>query len=394
MSTKNDTTRMPPNGSYPVNVGSSLTGALKANKGLPQAPKLSDRGFYSFRYNFKPESIDLYKPGTIEVKKEGDRKTATIERASIVPREGQLFTGAEIAAKDVECVLVYDEELGTFTLEKLDSLINVTWGGKSIMPSNRPFESLALTVSSAPVSPTKKEHDPELDLTAELERDLLSVIEDAPPKRSSTKQESSSLKASTSSTPNSTPGLQSLLKKPMVKREQKSKAKEPAPIFMNPNSAAARVTNKKSAPPKQEPQPEPKFEEKSPALSLPTPMSKLAKLAGDLKSKGVKRGAEPGAEESAKVPKRPLNHLRWLLGSLQNHRLRQYLHDHGLSQSPNHLQRKASTWNYLLALPLRLCRRIPCSQAVAEGLHRRCRRDLLLLEPSNPHRPRLLSRLP
>lgn len=32
--------------------------------------------------NFKPESIDLYKPGTIEVKKEGDRKTAAIERAS------------------------------------------------------------------------------------------------------------------------------------------------------------------------------------------------------------------------------------------------------------------------------------------------------------------------
>lgn len=32
--------------------------------------------------NFKPDSIDLYKPGTIEVKREGDRKTATIERAS------------------------------------------------------------------------------------------------------------------------------------------------------------------------------------------------------------------------------------------------------------------------------------------------------------------------
>ena len=29
----------------------------------------------------------------------------------------------------------------TFTLEKLDSLINVNWGGKSTMPSNRPSES-------------------------------------------------------------------------------------------------------------------------------------------------------------------------------------------------------------------------------------------------------------
>ena len=71
------------------------------------------------------------------MKREGDRKTATIERASIVvstihprlpssrnhvwricswlcrqPGEGQLFTGAEMAAKDVDCVLFYDEEMG------------------------------------------------------------------------------------------------------------------------------------------------------------------------------------------------------------------------------------------------------------------------------------------
>ena len=43
---------MPANGTHPVTVGSSLAGALKANKGLPQAPKLSDRGFYSFRCTF------------------------------------------------------------------------------------------------------------------------------------------------------------------------------------------------------------------------------------------------------------------------------------------------------------------------------------------------------
>ena len=54
MSTKNDTSWMPPNGSYPVAIGSSLAGALKANKGLPQAPKLFDRGFYSFRCALLP----------------------------------------------------------------------------------------------------------------------------------------------------------------------------------------------------------------------------------------------------------------------------------------------------------------------------------------------------
>lgn len=54
MSTKKDTSWMPRNGSYPVAIGSSLAGALKANKGLPQAPKLVDRGFYSFRCTSLP----------------------------------------------------------------------------------------------------------------------------------------------------------------------------------------------------------------------------------------------------------------------------------------------------------------------------------------------------
>ena len=146
--------------------------------------------------------------------------------------------------------------------------------------------------------PVKKEYGIDLDLNAELERDLLSVVEDVPPNRPSIKQKPPSLKASTSSTPSATSGSQSLPKKP------KPKPKEPAPMFMNPNSAAARVANKKSAPPKREPKPEPKLEQKPPALSQPTPVSKVARLAGDLKSKAVKRRAEPEVAESARVPKR------------------------------------------------------------------------------------------
>ena len=172
--------------------------------------------------------------------------------------------------------------------------------GFLVVPRSHVRQIASHTVPSAPVSPTKKENDIELDLTAELERDLLSVVEDAPPRRPSAKREPSSLKSSTSSTPNGASGSQSLPKKPMLKREPKPKPKEPVPIFMNPNSAAARVANKKSAPPKQEPKPE----KKPPAPSMPTPVSKVAKLAGDLKRKGVKREAEPGVEGSTRVPKR------------------------------------------------------------------------------------------
>lgn len=123
------------------------------------------------------------------------------------------------------------------------------------------------------------------------------MIEDAPPKRSSAKQEPSLHKIPTSSTPNGTSGSQSLPKKPMVKHKPKPKPKEPAQLFMNPNSAAARVANKRSAPTKQEPKPE----QKSLAPSRP---AKLGKLAGDVKGKGVKRALELELGESAKVQKR------------------------------------------------------------------------------------------
>ena len=235
-------------------------------------------------------------------------------------------------------MLVYDEELGvrgylvpcfrsvpetrhsqTFTLEKLDSLINVAWGGKSTMPSNRPSESRKhlstvylffwspdshvrrIAARTAPPAPTplmKKEYDTDLDFNAEIERDLLSVVEDAPPKRTSVKQEPRSPKPSTSSTPTTASGSQTLPKKPVVK--QPKPKKEPVPIFMNPNSAAARVANKKSTLPKREPKSEPK----TPALTPPTAVSKVAKLAGDLKNKGVKREAEPEAVAPVRVPKR------------------------------------------------------------------------------------------
>ena len=191
------------------------------------------------------------------------------------------------------------------------------------MPSNRPSESrkcfptspvfrdpdshvrciAAHTAPPTPAPPVKKEYDTDLDFNAEIERDLLSVVEDAPPKRSSVKQEPPSPKSSASSTPKTTSGSQTLPKKPVVK--QPKLKKEPVPIFMNPNSAAARVANKKSALPKREPKPEPKPEPKTPALPPPAAVSKVAKLAGDLKSKGVKREAEPETVASARVPKRP-----------------------------------------------------------------------------------------
>jgi hypothetical protein len=96
---------MPAPGRYTVNIGTSLARALKVRKGGATAPKrstLPDRNFYSFRCkltynqatitmlivacnhldNFKPESIDPTKPGSINVRQGKEANTITVERPS------------------------------------------------------------------------------------------------------------------------------------------------------------------------------------------------------------------------------------------------------------------------------------------------------------------------
>ncbi|TFY80632.1 hypothetical protein EWM64_g3382, partial [Hericium alpestre] len=131
-------TWMPPAGRHKVNVGSSLGKALKARKGAsaPKRSNLPERDFYSFR----SESIDSTKPGTIEVKKGKESTSVRVERPTSNDGEAIIFTGDEKPAKEWDCVLIYDEELNTFTLEKLDSCIGLGYGKKGAM-SARPSTS-------------------------------------------------------------------------------------------------------------------------------------------------------------------------------------------------------------------------------------------------------------
>ena len=51
-----------------------------------------------------------------------------------------MFKGDEKPAKEWECVLIYDEATQTFTLEKLDSLVNLNFDAKA-PPRTRPAAS-------------------------------------------------------------------------------------------------------------------------------------------------------------------------------------------------------------------------------------------------------------
>ena len=88
--------------------------------------------------NFMPESVDPAKPGTIEVKRTKESASVTVERASVqvgfatltpLPafahtsyqsgETGHSFVGTETIAKEWECVLIYDEEMGVCSLSRL-----------------------------------------------------------------------------------------------------------------------------------------------------------------------------------------------------------------------------------------------------------------------------------
>lgn len=59
-----------------------------------------------------------------------------------------VFKGDEKPAKEWECVLIYDEATQTFTLEKLDSLVNLNFDAK-VLPRTRPAAPSRTSSSSS-----------------------------------------------------------------------------------------------------------------------------------------------------------------------------------------------------------------------------------------------------
>ncbi|TFY67597.1 hypothetical protein EVG20_g3879 [Dentipellis fragilis] len=168
---------MPAPTRHKVAVGSSLGKALKARKGAP-APKrsnLPERDFYSFRYNFRPESIDATRPGTIEVTKGKESTTVHVERPTFDNNYSHSFDGEEKPGKEWECVLIYDEEMGTFTLEKLDSSINFTYRQRVTTKARPSASASPMQTPSSSQMPTPTQRT----AADELEAQILEGLEDA-----------------------------------------------------------------------------------------------------------------------------------------------------------------------------------------------------------------------
>ncbi|KAG1858958.1 hypothetical protein DFJ58DRAFT_715740 [Suillus subalutaceus] len=109
----------------------------------PKRANLPDKDFYSFRYNFKPES------GTVEVKR---RKDLT---------SNHLFNGTEQPVREYDC---------TFTLEKVECFMGFTYD-KKVSSSSSSFTRKSPFATTPPAAQPKNA----VDLEKELERDLLGL---------------------------------------------------------------------------------------------------------------------------------------------------------------------------------------------------------------------------
>ncbi|KAH9938669.1 RNA polymerase II transcription elongation factor-domain-containing protein [Fomitopsis serialis] len=295
---------MPPPGRHSVQIGQSLTRALKVRRGEPahqKSSKIPDKEFYSFRYNFKPEGVDSTKVGSIEIRRDTEVTSVMVEKGSERPDEAYLFTGKEEAVKDWDCLLVYDEETGRYTLEKLDTYLRLAFdrkaSGHGTLPRVRlvysPICSLtslfsccihrsrytyALHTAATPrASPSKlpvPERKPQDDADFDLENELLAGLDDADGKASMAAVASKPVKGKAP-------------QKPVPRKEEEE---ESDGEILEAVEAASK--------PKQKARPEPAA---LPPANLKTKPSPIQRLANAMLARSAAAGAEPPPVPKARV---------------------------------------------------------------------------------------------
>lgn len=80
--------------------------------------------FHSFRYDFKPASVDTSQEARLEVG-EGHQVTVTVPHVQGAGTSHTVFKGNKRPTLGKECVLIIDHDTGTYTLEKLDQNVFV-----------------------------------------------------------------------------------------------------------------------------------------------------------------------------------------------------------------------------------------------------------------------------
>ncbi|ETV96852.1 hypothetical protein H310_10137 [Aphanomyces invadans] len=91
----------------------------------------------SFRYEFQPASVDTRVPGLVSTDSAGNTMVVSVAHANAPG--GIEFKGKVTENKDIECILIFDPETDSFTLEKLPlSCAQLRHVRKSTRPSKSP----------------------------------------------------------------------------------------------------------------------------------------------------------------------------------------------------------------------------------------------------------------
>lgn len=109
--------------------------------------------FHSFRYDFKPASVDTSREGKVEIG-EGHQVTVTVPHVHGAGTSHTVFKGNK-KPSGKECVLIIDHDTGTYTLEKLDQNVFVK---KTRIEGSSKTHRPSTPVDPKKTSPSKSKH--------------------------------------------------------------------------------------------------------------------------------------------------------------------------------------------------------------------------------------------
>ncbi|KAI5476006.1 hypothetical protein MNV49_000520 [Pseudohyphozyma bogoriensis] len=94
---------------------------------------------FAFRYSQKPQSLDTTRPGTLSANPANPAAllasfpavssgsgSASSESGKGKDKHDHWFTAQQVPSKEVDCILVWDDEAQTFVLERLDSTVKLS----------------------------------------------------------------------------------------------------------------------------------------------------------------------------------------------------------------------------------------------------------------------------
>ncbi|CAE6481730.1 unnamed protein product [Rhizoctonia solani] len=127
--------------------------------------------YHSFKYHFKPESIDIRKPGKVQMpnppRAAGDGGAALdVELLGPNSEDKHLFTAVEQATKELDVFMIFDPTTGAFTMYEADSSVILSYdraaskaasrSRSKTSPAAQPLPIPALPkAASAPAAPVR-----------------------------------------------------------------------------------------------------------------------------------------------------------------------------------------------------------------------------------------------